>query len=80
MGIFEHFWIDLFSASEGKVGSILAERAEDKDAKNDKKICIKNFGIGSSTLIFLLKLQSSFHQSSQRLDVEQVDHCTQGCA
>jgi hypothetical protein len=48
MGIFEHFWIDLFSASEGKVGSILAERAEDKDAKNDKKICIKNFGIGST--------------------------------
>jgi hypothetical protein len=53
MGIFEHFWIDLFSASEGKVGSILAERAEDKDAK---KICIKNFGIGSCSEITYAKL------------------------
>jgi hypothetical protein len=47
MEIFEHFWIDLSSASEDNVEIIMAERAEVKDAKNDKKIHVKNFGIGS---------------------------------
>ena len=47
MEIFEHFWIDLSSVSEDNVGNIMAERTEDKDAKNNEKIDVKNCGIGS---------------------------------
>ncbi len=47
MEIFDHFWIDLSSASEDNVDNIMAERAEGKDAKNAKKIHVKNLRIGS---------------------------------